>query len=172
MLDCELFGLAAGWHHLISLAIHMLGTIFLFLAFRRLSGAAWPSLLVAGLFALHPLHVESVAWIAQRKDVLAGLFWALSLWSYANWVRRGRSAGWYVTLLICFSLGLMSKPTVVTLPCVLLLLDFWPLRRLTDLRDVGALRRRVVEKLNVHVGGKTPGPVVARFHVHDRAQAG
>jgi tetratricopeptide (TPR) repeat protein len=121
MLDFQLFGLRSGWHHLSSVLIHALAALALFAFLHLATGAPWRSAFVAFLFALHPLHVESVAWIAERKDVLSALFWFLTLWAYVG--RR------YGLALAAFCLGLMSKPMLVTLPFVLLLLDIWPLRR-------------------------------------------
>jgi tetratricopeptide (TPR) repeat protein len=121
LLDGEIFDLWPGGHHLTNTLLHALATVFLFALLYAGTGAAWPSAFVAMLFAVHPLHVESVAWIAERKDVLSAFFWFLALWSYV----RGR----YWLTLLAFCLGLMSKPMVVTLPFVLFLLDWWPLRR-------------------------------------------
>lgn len=128
MLDVELFGVDPGPHHLVSLALHVLNALLLLGVLRRLTGALWPSALVAALFALHPLHVESVAWIAERKDVLAGTFWVLTIQAYSAWVARG-GVGRYALTVLCLAAGLASKPTLVTLPFVLLLLDWWPLGR-------------------------------------------
>jgi Flp pilus assembly protein TadD len=128
MLDVELFGLRPGPHHLHSLLLHILNTLLLFLLLRRLTGALWRSALVAALFALHPLHVESVAWIAERKDVLSTLFWLLALAAWAAYARAPK-VGPYGLALALFALGLMAKPMLVTLPFTLLLLDFWPLGR-------------------------------------------
>ncbi len=145
MLDVQAFGLHPGWHHLDNVLLHTLNSVLLFLALRRLTGAVWRSAVVAGLFALHPLHVESVAWIAERKDVLSGLFFMLTLLAYSQYVRNitGRGANtvkqgrlrlhpklWYSICLLLFFLGLMSKAMLVTVPVLLLLLDFWPLQRL------------------------------------------
>jgi protein O-mannosyl-transferase len=128
MLDCQLFGLNAGWHHFTNVWIHALSTVCLFLLLSRGTGARWRSAVVACIFALHPLHVESVAWIAERKDVLSGLFWMLTLFAYFAYVTKpGRMR--YALVLVVFCLGLMSKPMLVTLPVVLLLLDRWPLNR-------------------------------------------
>jgi len=133
MLDCTLFGLNAWGHHLTSLLLHVANTFMVFLVLRRMTGAFWRSWFVAGLFGLHPLHVESVAWVAERKDVLSGLFWLLTLWAYqrytASAMAKNRKAFYYGLALAFFVLGLMSKPMLVTLPCVLLLLDYWPLNR-------------------------------------------
>jgi tetratricopeptide (TPR) repeat protein len=139
MLDCELFGLNPGAHHLMNLAIHALNVVLLFLLLHRITFALWPSVFVAALFALHPLHVESVAWIAERKDVLSTLFGLLTMWTYARHVEN-RSWWQYAIALLLFALGLMSKPMLVTLPCVLLLLDYWPLGRI-KLDGVGVLRQ-------------------------------
>jgi hypothetical protein len=129
MLDCHLFGENPGWHHLTNLFFHLVNTILLFIVFRKMTGQVWESGLVAALFALHPLHVESVAWISERKDVLSTFFWILTMWRYAHWVKYGGSAR-YLVVLLCFALGLMVKPMLVTLPFVLLLMDCWPLNRL------------------------------------------
>ena len=128
MLDWKLFGLRSGWHHAVNLLLHALAAVVLFLFLSRATRAFWPSALVAFLFALHPLHVESVAWIAERKDVLSALFWFLALWSYTRYTERP-NARRYLALVAWFVLGLMAKPMIVTLPFILLLLDFWPLRR-------------------------------------------
>jgi Flp pilus assembly protein TadD len=127
-LDAQLYGAHAWGFHLTSLLLHTANTILLFLVLRRMTGVPAPSALVAALFALHPLHVESVAWIAERKDVLSTLFWMLTLAFYTQFVKRpGR--GRYLLVMLALALGLMAKPMLVTLPCVLLLLDYWPLGR-------------------------------------------
>ncbi|MHC4148880.1 MAG: tetratricopeptide repeat protein [Planctomycetota bacterium] len=128
MLDCELFGVSAGRGHVSSLILHIVSAIVLFGVLRKMTGALWASGFVAAVFAFHPLHVESVTWIAERKDVLSGLFWMLTLAAYLGYVRGG-GAGWYAATLVVFGLGLMAKPMLVTLPFVLVLLDFWPLER-------------------------------------------
>jgi tetratricopeptide (TPR) repeat protein len=128
MLDVSLFGLNPGAHHLTNLALHTLAAALLLLALSGLTGAPWPSFFVAALFAIHPLHVESVAWVAERKDVLSGLFAMLTLLLYLRYLRQpGRSR--YLAVLGAFALGLMAKPMLVTLPFALLLLDWWPLNR-------------------------------------------
>ena len=129
MLDVELFGASPGPHHLVSALFHLVNTLVLFLFLRSATGAVWRSVAVAALFAIHPLHVESVAWISERKDVLSTLFFLLTLWSYVVYARDGRRLA-YVAALGLFVLGLLSKPMVVTLPFVLLLLDGWPLCRM------------------------------------------
>jgi hypothetical protein len=127
-LDCQLFGLEPTGHHLMSVALHALNAVLLFLALRALTGALWRSAVVAALFAVHPLHVESVAWVAERKDVLCATFAFLILCLYAH--RAARPAKTHaVAIPVLFALGLMAKPMLVTLPFVLLLLDYWPLRR-------------------------------------------
>jgi tetratricopeptide (TPR) repeat protein len=128
MLDCQLFGLDAGGHHFTNLAIHATATLLLFAVLRRITQARWPSAFVAGLFALHPLHVESAAWIAERKDVLSAFFWMLTLWAYARYVARPTPSR-YAWTFVVFALGLMAKPMTVTLPVVLIMLDHWPFAR-------------------------------------------
>ena len=129
MLDVRLFGMNAGAHHMTSVFFHILNSILLFAVFRKMTGCPWPSGFVAAMFALHPLHVESVAWIAERKDVLSTFFWMLTLWSYARYAELPLMRR-YLPVVGAFALGLMAKPMLVTLPFVLLLLDYWPLKRL------------------------------------------
>ena len=138
MLDVQLFGLDAGRHHLVSVALHAVNALLLFLFLRTTTRRTWPSFLAAALFAWHPLRVESVAWVAERKDVLAGLFWMLTLSAWVRYARRP-AAGTYLVVLASFALGLLAKPMLVTLPFVLLLLDHWPLRRAE--RGLGRLVR-------------------------------
>lgn len=145
MLDCQVFGDKARWHHMDNVAIHAANAVLLFLLFLQMTGAMWRSTFVAALFALHPLHVESVAWISERKDVLSTFFGLLTLMAYVRYVKAksasatpanpgGNHRLWYVLSLATFILGLMSKPMLVTFPFLMLLLDFWPLRRIYDLR--------------------------------------
>ncbi len=129
MVDCQLYGLNPLGHHLTNLLFHVANSLLVFLLLRQLTGAVWRSAFVAALFAWHPLHVESVAWAAERKDVLSTCFWILTLMAYLRYVKNPNRSRYLLTLLL-FALGLMSKPMVVTLPFVLLLLDFWPLGRL------------------------------------------
>lgn len=143
MLDCQIFGLHGGGPHLVNVLLHTANVVLLFILLQRITGALWRSAIVAALFALHPLHVESVAWISERKDVLSTLFGLLTLLAYAQYVSESRvhpaSAGagatrrpkpiWFALALCLYALGLMAKPMLVTLPFVMLLLDFWPLRR-------------------------------------------
>ena len=133
MMDCDLYGLNPGGHHLTNLIFHIANTLLLFLLLKQMTGAMWCSALVAALFAWHPLHVESVAWASERKDVLSAFFWMLTLLAYAGYAKRPNIAG-YMLALLFFACGLMSKPMVVTLPFVLLLLDFWPLARISNFK--------------------------------------
>ncbi len=128
MLDVQLFGLNAGMHHLVNVFLHAASAALLFLAVSGMTQKTWPSALVALLFAIHPLRAESVAWIAERKDVLSGLFFMATLLCYGRYVRRPTRRG-FVAVTIAFALGLLSKPMLVTLPPLLLLLDLWPLQR-------------------------------------------
>jgi hypothetical protein len=130
MLDCQLYGLRAGGHHLTNLLLHATTAVVLFLVLLRMTGGFWPSALVAALFAVHPLRVESVAWVSERKDVLSGLFFALTLGAYLHYATRPFSLGRYFLLIVVFVLGMMAKAMLVTLPLVLLLLDYWPLGRI------------------------------------------
>ncbi len=134
MLDFQLYGMNPAGHHLTSVALHLANSILLFLLLQRMTKATWPGAMVAALFALHPLHVESVAWVSERKDVLSALFWILSIWAYIRFVEEsgaGKAKGktFYILSVVLFALGLAAKPMLVTLPFVLLLLDYWPLQR-------------------------------------------
>ena len=163
MLDCELFGLNAGAHHSVNLLLHAANAVLLFLLLIRLTQELWPSLFVAALFAWHPLHVESVAWISERKDVLSTFFALLTLLAYVKAVTSDRCqvtrtnstlppvtchpSRFYWLALACFALGLMSKPMLVTLPFVMLLLDYWPLRRMPGAeRRMSSVLRLALEK--------------------------
>ncbi len=144
MLDVTLYGMHPGAHHLTNLLFHTINTLLLFRILTVMSGAMWQSAVVAMLFALHPLHVESVAWIAERKDVLSTFFWLLVMRCYVAYAARP-SAGRYLGVLLFLGLGLMAKPMLVTLPFVLLLLDYWPLKRIpagffTDRGGIARLR--------------------------------
>jgi len=136
MLDCQLFGLQAGWHHFTNVLLHTIAVILLFLVFREMTGALWRSAFVAAVFAIHPLRVESVAWIAERKDVLSGVFFMLTLAAYVRYVREPSNIR-YLVVAVLFSLGLMTKPMLVTLPFVLLVLDYWPLGRFAHVCPAG-----------------------------------
>ncbi len=140
MLDCQIFGARPMGHHLTNVLLHVANVLLLFLGLRRLTGATGRSAVVAALFAWHPLHVESVAWVAERKDLLCACFWMLTLLAYARYASKPGAVRYLVTLG-CFSLGLLSKPMIVTLPFVLLLLDYWPLRRTAATRTVGMPRQ-------------------------------
>src|SRR5438045_3945329 len=128
MLDCQLWGVRADGHHFTNVVFHTIAVVLLFLVLKQMTGAIWQSAFVAALFAIHPLRVESVAWISERKDVLSGVFFMLTLGAYARYARYP-SFGRYLTVSILFALGLMSKSMLVTVPFVLLLLDYWPLNR-------------------------------------------
>jgi Tfp pilus assembly protein PilF len=143
-LDAQVFRLNPGGFHLVNVVLHVLNTLLLFAVLRGLTGAAWRSGFVAALFALHPLHVESVAWISERKDTLSTLFWMLTMAAYAGYARRPGVLR-YLLVLVPFVLGLLSKSMLVTLPFVLLLLDYWPLGRVR--RAAGPLLRLVLEKV-------------------------
>src|SRR5438477_65793 len=128
MLDCQLYGLNAGGHHFTNVALHTIAVLLLFRVLRGTTGALWSSALVTALFAIHPLHVESVAWLSERKDVLSAVLFMLTLAAYVRYA-GAPSIGRYLIVLMIFALGLMSKPMLVTVPFVFLLLDYWPLRR-------------------------------------------
>ncbi len=174
MVDCQLFGLNPAGHHLVNLFFHVLNVVLVFLVFQRMTKAFWRSAFLAALFALHPLQVDTVAWVAERKNLLSAAFWLLTMWAYVRYA-EGRMQNaecriqsleatptshgsrftfhvsrYYFLVLLFFALGLMCKPVLVTLPCVLLLLDFWPLRRLqpADLKTTAAtLARLTWEKM-------------------------
>ncbi len=129
MLDCHLFGLDPSWHHLTNIILHIINTLLLFALLRAMSGELWPSAFVAVVFAIHPLRVESVAWVAERKDVLSTFFWMLTLAAYFRYTRNPDKKK-YLVVALAFILAMMAKPSVVTLPFVLLLLDYWPLQRM------------------------------------------
>ncbi|MBN1788373.1 MAG: tetratricopeptide repeat protein [Sedimentisphaerales bacterium] len=133
-LDWQLYGSNPAGHHITSLIFHLANTLLFFLVLKQMTAALWPSAFVAVLFALHPLHVESVAWIAERKDVLSTFFWLLTIWAYVRFVRWPKISR-YLIVVVFFAFAVMSKPMVVTLPFVLLLLDYWPLNRLDLSRD-------------------------------------
>jgi protein O-mannosyl-transferase len=147
MMDCQMFGLQPAGHHFVNVLFHAANTVLLFLLLNMMTGAMWRSAFVAALFAWHPLHVESVAWASERKDVLSGFFWMLTLIAYAKYAKTPKPTGhpwlYYCLALLFFLCGLMSKPMVVTLPFVLLLLDFWPLQRF----QLPSLQRLLAEKI-------------------------
>ena len=129
MLDYELFGLNAGMHHIVNLGFHITNVLLPFLVLHLMTARIFPSAFVAALFAVHPINVDSVAWIAERKNVLSTLFWMLSLLSYYYYA-KSPCIKRYLMVMVMMAAGLMAKPMLVTLPCVFLLLDFWPLHRL------------------------------------------
>jgi len=139
MLDWQLYQSKPAGHHFTNVLFHIANTLFLFLVFSRMTGSLWRSAFVAALFALHPVHVESVAWVSERKDVLSTFLWILTMWFYVRYVRRPRF-GTYLPIMLALALGLMAKQMLVTLPLVLLLLDYWPLERFAlglKKRDLG-----------------------------------
>ncbi|MFH1369830.1 MAG: tetratricopeptide repeat protein [Planctomycetota bacterium] len=151
MIDRQLFGMGAGGFHLTNVVLHIANALLLFWVLKRYTKTLIPSFFVAAFFALHPLHVESVAWVAERKDVLCTLFWMLTMLAYLRFVER-RTAGRYTIMLMCFSLGLMSKPMLVTLPFVLLIMDYWPLRRLWPEEGIGvSFFRLIIEKIPLFI---------------------
>ena len=150
MLDCQLYGLNPAGHHLTNVFLHAATAIVLFLVLRNMTSALWRSAFVATVFVIHPLRVESVAWVAERKDVLSGLFFALTIAAYVRYARRPTGTH-YGMMMLLFALGLMSKPMLVTLPAVLLALDYWPLNRLASddegNKNVPGMRKLILEKV-------------------------
>ncbi len=148
ILDCQFFGLNPLWPHIESVAFHTVNAMLLFLILSNITGTIWPGAFVAAVFALHPLQVESVAWAAERKTVLSGLFWFLTIAAYI-WYARKPVLGRYILVLLAFCLGIMSKPDIVTLPLVLLLLDYWPLDRLKWRQSAAGVSKKPGQKLSV-----------------------
>jgi tetratricopeptide (TPR) repeat protein len=172
MLDAQLFGRDAGGHHAVNIVFHLVNSVLAFVVFRKMTGCFWKSAIVAALFAVHPAHVESVAWVSERKDVLSTLFWLLTMFAYLRYASEKREpnsetdaraetgetetppspfpafSSSYLLVVVLFALGLMAKPMLVTLPFVLLLMDFWPLERLKSLKDLAA---RLFEKIPLFV---------------------
>ena len=142
MLDWQLFGAKPGAHHFVNVLLHTIGAVLLFLLLEQMTSRIWPSAFVAAIFAIHPLHVESVAWVSERKDVLSGVFFMLTLLAYFRYTRKP-GVGRYLTMSFLFAGGLMSKPMLVTLPIVLLLLDYWPLERFGKL----SAKKLIAEKI-------------------------
>ena len=151
MLDCQFYGLWPGGHHLTNVLLHATVAMLLFLVLRRMTGFLWRSAFVAAVFAIHPLRVESVAWVSERKDMLHGVFFLLAIGAYMRYVRQSWSLARYLAVVILFTLGLMSKPTLMPLPFVLLLLDYWPLGRFAKFAGgpewFGVPRRLLLEKI-------------------------
>ena len=148
ILDCQLFGLKPGMHHLTSLLIHIANALLFFAVFKRMTGRLWPSAFVAALFALHPINVDSVAWISERKNILSTFFWMLTMLAYVYYTEKP-SVSRYLLIITAFVFGLLSKPMLVTLPFVLLLLDYWPLKRMSF--EFWNIRKLVIEKLPLFV---------------------
>ena len=151
MLDCQLFGLNAGGHHLVSVLFHAATAVLLFLVLRQMTGSLWRAAFVAAVFAVHPLRAESVAWVTERKDVLSAFFFVLAIGAYIRQVRRPSRAG-YVAVFLLFALGLLAKSMVATLPFVLLLLDYWPLGRFHNAREFLRLAREKIPLLALSAG--------------------
>lgn len=174
-IDVSLFGLDAGRHHLTNLLLHAGNTVLLFLLLAAYTGATWRSFSVATLFAVHPLHVESVAWIAERRDVLSAFFFFLTLAAYRRYVRRP-GTGIYAAICLIYALGLLAKPMLVTLPVLLLLLDFWPLRRIgpgvpaaSPRPPAAGLRRALLEKLPLAAIALADGVITIAVQSRDGA---
>jgi protein O-mannosyl-transferase len=177
MLDCQLYGLKAGGHHFTNVLLHSIAVLLLFLVLRRMTAAFWRSAFVAALFAIHPLRVESVAWVAERKDVLSGVFFMLTVWAYVSYVRNPPSLVRYIAAVALFALGLISKPSLVTVPILLLLLDYWPLGRFEETPTVQSrqdswwyrrslIQRMILEKIPLLVlsAGSSLATVMAQRH--------
>ena len=167
ILDCQLFDLKPGLHHLVNLLFHIANTILLFIVLRQMTAAIWQSAFVAALFAIHPLHVESVAWISERKDVLSTCFWLLTMTAYFSYIKKPNAAR-YILALVLFALGLMSKPMLVTLPFVLLLLDHWPLNRMES-KNSGQIFHLVREKIPFFI--LSVGSSIVTFNVQKSSGA-
>ena len=160
LLDVHFFGSTPGVHHLINVLLHATNAVLLFIVFRRMTAAVWLSAIVAALFAIHPLHVESVVWISERKDVLSTLFWILVMWCYTGYTIH-KDIKRYLAALVLFSLGLMAKPMLVTLPCILLLLDYWPLDRLHLFREKADRNKISLSSMFPLIWEKIPFVVIA-----------
>src|SRR6266513_5039544 len=168
MIDCQFSDLKAGGHHFTNVFLHTIAAVLLFFWLRNITGRFWSSAFVTALFAIHPLRVESVAWIAERKDVLSAVFFFLTLGAYVRYT-CARSIGRYLTISILFSCGLMSKPMLVTTPVVLLLLDYWPLKRIADGKS---FRRMIVEKLPLFALSAAASIVALALQVHSPSSVG
>ena len=151
MLDCQLFGARPGWHHLTSVLLHVGNALLVYLVLKRMTAAVWRSAFVAAVFAVHPLNVDPVAWTSERKELLCLFFGMLAVWSYVRYVERPRAVR-YLAVMVLFMMSLMSKPMTVTLPCVLLLIDYWPLSRVRW----GRLRE---SDAGAEDGRRTAGPI-------------
>ena len=168
MTDCQVFDLKAGGHHFTNVFLHTIAAVLLFFWLSNITGRFWGSAFVTALFAIHPLRVESVAWIAERKDVLSAVFFFLTLGAYVRYT-RARIFGRYLTMSILFACGLMSKPMLVTTPVVLLLLDYWPLKRIADRKS---FRRMMLEKLPLFALSAVSSVVALALQVHSPASVG
>ena len=168
MVDCQLYGLNAGWHHATNVVLHIIAVLLLFQVLRQMTDAPWKSAVVAALFAVHPLHVESVAWVSERKDVLSAVFFFLTLGAYVHYA-QSRSIMRYLLVTVLFVAGLMAKSMLVTAPVVLILLDYWPLNRIRGQQaDVGRpLLELVIEKIPLFV--LSAGACVITFVLQKRA---
>ena len=162
MLDYQLFGSRVGGHHWTNVIFHIANSVLLYVILKRMSGSAWKSALVATLFAVHPLNVESVAWVSERKNVLCTFFWFMGIWSYSYYVVRPTPCR-YCLILVTFSLGLMSKPMIVTFPFTLLLLDYWPMGRLTSWK---MFPRLIFEKMPLFILSAIVGIVTFLSSLH------
>jgi len=169
MVDYQLHGFNAGGYHFTNVLLHTASVILLFLILRQMTGALWRSAFVAAVFAIHPLRVESVAWVAERKDVLGVFFFMLALGAYVRYVRKSNSLARYLMVVAAFVLALLSKPTVVTLPFVLLLLDYWPLRRLEPPRKLSGLILVLIPLLALGAGACAVTCLSAERHIVARA---
>jgi tetratricopeptide (TPR) repeat protein len=158
MEDCQLFGLRPAGHHLKSVLFHTLNTVLVFALLLRLTGALWRSAIAAAIFALHPLRIESVAWIAERKDLLSGFLFLAATWFYLRYVERPSRLRYYIVLAV-FALGLMAKPMVMTLPAILLLLDWWPLKRREFAEKVPMFGMAVMSSLITSIGTARLGSI-------------
>jgi len=167
MLDCQFFGLHAGGHHLVNVLWHAASAVLLFLLLRQLTGSLWRSAFVAAVFAVHPLRAESVAWISERKDVLSGFFLMLTIGAYIRQVRNPSRAG-YVAVVVLFVCGLLAKSMVATLPFVLLLLDYWPLKRLHNARQFASLIREKIPLFALSAGACVAAALMPGLLVRNR----
>src|SRR5438477_6813717 len=154
MVDCQLYGLNAGWHHATNVVLHIIAVLLLFQVLRQMTDAPWKSAVVAALFAVHPLPVDSVAWVSERKDVLSAVFFFLMLDAYVRYARAASITRYFVVTAL-FVAGIMSKPMLVTAPIVLLVLDYWPLRRFDQIASTPGkakvlrsdTRRRIIQRI-------------------------
>ena len=168
VIDCQIFDLKSGGHHFTNVLLHTIAALLLFVWLQNVSGRIWSSAFVTALFAIHPLRVESVAWIAERKDVLSAVFFFLTLLAYVRYARE-RTLGRYLSMSILFACGLMAKPMLVTTPAVLLVLDYWPLKRFDDLKS---FRRMLVEKIPLFALSIASSAVALALQVQNPSSVG